>query len=237
MQRSHSQSGMTLVEIMVAVAIVALVAAVSVASIGSLGTTRLKGSAYLVAAAVQRGFSYSATHGQNARLVVDLDEQVLSLEGGEGKLVIDREVEGGVGEPGEDEETGKDPSSKTPEPAEQGFDLGVETLSEQIRSGFHSGEVPRYKPPVFAPIGDRRFDACELEPRVTFLAVYSVLYDEPRREGKAYVYFFPDGFGDHAVIQITNTSGEIFSVEVMPLMGRARVHNFAFVPDLEEEME
>lgn len=225
---------MTLVEIMVVVAIMALVAAVSVASIGSLGRTRLKGSAYLVAAAVQRGFSYAATHGENARLVIDLDENLLTIERGEGKLLMDRSVDGGVKDPEDEEEQ---PDEATPEESEEGFDfdLGVETLTQQIRTGFHSGEVPRYQPPIFAPIEDSRFDGRELEPRVEFLAVHSRLYDEPKQDGKAYVYFFPDGFGDHAVIQLTNSASEIYSVEVLPLMGKARVHNYAFLPELEED--
>jgi prepilin-type N-terminal cleavage/methylation domain-containing protein len=237
MVRLVRQRGMTLVEILVIVAIVALVASVAVASIGSLGRTRLRGSAYMVAAAVQRAFSYAATHGENARIVVDLDEHVLTIEGGEGRLLVDRSVEGGVEDP--DEEGDEVPADEGGGDEEDSFDfdLGVETLTEQIRTGFHAGEVPRYKPPVFAPIPGHAFDGRELEPRVQFLAVHSFLYDEPKREGEAYIYFFPDGMGDHAVVQLTNRAGEIYSVEVQPLMGRAAVYNYAFVPDLAGELD
>jgi len=227
---------MTIVEIMVIVAIAALVASVAVASIGSLGRVRLRGSSYLVASAIQRGFSYAATHGESARLVIDLDEHTVTLEQGEGRLLIDRSVEGGVEELSEEERAEMEAEAE-PEEEEVTFDLGVESLTQQIRNGFHQGEVPRYKPPVFAPIGDKRFDARHLEPRVVFLAVYSPLYDEPKREGKAYIYFFPDGMGDHAVVQLQNKAGQVHSVEVQPLTGRARVYNYPYVPTFQEEEE
>ncbi|MBW2260767.1 MAG: hypothetical protein JRG91_02255 [Deltaproteobacteria bacterium] len=229
---------MTIVEIMVVVAIAALVASVAVASIGSLGRVRLRGSSYMVAAAIQRGFSYAATHGEAARLVIDLDEHTVTLEQGEGRLLIDRSVEGGVKELTEEELEEMEAGSEG-EDEEGGvkFDLGVETLTQQIRNGFHQGEVPRYKPPVFQPVGDRRFNAKRLEARVVFLAVYSPLYDEPKREGKAYIYFFPDGMGDHAVVQVQNNAGQVHSVEVQPLSGRAKVYNYPYVPTFQEEEE
>jgi hypothetical protein len=229
---------MTIIEVMVIVAIAALLAAVAVASVGSLGRTRLMGSAYLVAAAIQRGFSYAATHGESARLLIDLDENTLTLEHGEGRLLIDTSVEGGVKEPGEEElEAMAGEKAKEDEEEEVEFDLGVETLTQQIRSGFHQGEVPRYRPPMFEPIDDDRFVGRSLETRVVFLAVHSPLYGEPKREGKAYVYFFPDGMGDHAVVQLENKAGQVYSVEVQGLTGRARVYNYAYVPDFDEDTE
>jgi len=240
MRASPDESGMTIVEILVVLAIVALAASISVATIGSLGRTRLRSSSYLVAAAVQRGFSWAATHGEAVRLVIDLDDSTLTLEHGEGRLLVDKSVEGGVEE--EMEEEGE-PTEKeaAPAKAEGGFlpefDLGVETLSEQIKSGFHQGEVPRYKPPVFKPIPDKRFEERELEPRIVFLGVYSPLYEEPKRDGKAFIYFFPDGMGDPAVIHLQNPGGQITSVEVQSLSGKARIYNYPFVPEFREEDE
>lgn len=232
---------MTIVEILVVVAIAALVASVAVASIGSLGRVRLRGSTYLVAAAIQRGFSYSATHGESVRLMLDFEENVLTLEHGEGRLLIDKSEEGGVHELTEEEldELEAEEAARLEEEEEEGggveFDLGVETLSQQIKSGFHQGEVPRYKPPMFEPIADRRFQARRLERRVVFLAVHSPLYAEPKRDGKAYIYFFPDGMGDHAVVQLQNKAGQVYSVEVQPLTGRAKIYNYAHVPEVIEE--
>lgn len=238
---ARPDAGMTLVEILVVVAIAALIASVAVASIGSLGRVRLRGSSYLVAAAIHRGFSYSATHGEAVRLVLDLDEHALTLEHGEGRLLIDKSVEGGIKELTEEEleEMAAEEEAAAGETEGGGFDfdLGVETLTQQIRTGFHQGEVPRYKPPVFEPIGDKRFQERGLETRVVFLAVHSPLYDEPKREGKAYIYFFPDGMGDHAVVQLQNRAGQVHSVEVQSLTGRAKIYNYPYVPEFQEEEE
>jgi type II secretion system protein H len=229
------QQGMTIVEIMVVVAIAALVTSIAVVSIGSMGKVRLRGSATRVAAAVQRGFSYSATQGESVRLVLDMEEDTITLEHGEGRLLIDTSVEGGVGVAEEEDEPAPEPEEEDEE--EVKFDLGVQTLTEQIRSGFHQGEVPRYKPPMFQTISDRTWSGMNLEPRVSFLAVHSPLYAEPKQDGTAYIYFFPDGMGDHAVVQLENRAGQIYSVEVQPLLGRARIHNYAYVPEFEEAEE
>ncbi len=238
---SGAESGMTLVEIMVAVAIVAIVTAGAVVTFGSMGRVKLRGAAYMVAAGIQRGFSWSATHGEPARLVIDLDEDTLTIEHGEGRLLIDRTKKDGLED--EDEDEGEEKQEGGPYDGSKGgsasgaagaeFDLGVETLSEQIRMGFHEGEVPRYKPPSFEPITDKRWDGMSLEDGIEFVAVYSLLYAEPQQDGKAYIYFYPDGMGDHAVIQLSSKSGQIYSVEVLSLVGKARIHDFAFVPEPE----
>ena len=230
------EAGVTLVEVIVVVAIAALVAGITIASIGSLGRTRLRGSAFKTAAAIQRGFSYAATHGEATRLVVDIDENTFTLERGEGRLLLDTSVEGGMEDRDEEDEEGGNVESEAPEEPEDEFslDLGLDSLTSQIQSGFHSGEVPRYKPPVFQPVSNKRFNEKPFDKGVTVLAVHSPLYIEPKQDGQAYIYFFPDGMGDPAVIQLQNDAGLVYSVEVQPLMSRARIHNYAYVPELEE---
>jgi hypothetical protein len=37
--------------------------------------------------------------------------------------------------------------------------------------------------------------------------------------------------GEHAVVQLMKSDGTVYSVEIHPLTGRGRVHNFAYEPD------
>jgi hypothetical protein len=62
---------------------------------------------------------------------------------------------------------------------------------------------------------------------------------ELRTEGEGSVYFFPGGVAEQAVIQLSDSSETVYSVEIHPLTGNARIHNFAYEPldDLGDEGE
>ena len=47
------------------------------------------------------------------------------------------------------------------------------------------------------------------------------------------------GFAEHAVVQFSDSSDTIYSVEIHPLTGNARIYNFAYEPldDLDDEGE
>ncbi|MFH1438375.1 MAG: hypothetical protein ABIJ56_21885, partial [Pseudomonadota bacterium] len=203
----RESSGMTYMEIMVAIAIVALVASGVIVGFSSLSRSRLKSSAYLIIAAAQRGFSYATARNEHVRLTLDLDENTILFESTEGKLLIDKKKLEEEYMEQEEEEEGDEEDLDVGEEAGSGgpsgdFDLGVSTLAERIRDGFHAGEVPKYKPPSFLPIGGRAFAERSLEGGVKFFAVYSQLFEDERREGKVYIYFFPDGTADHTAIQL-----------------------------------
>ena len=53
------------------------------------------------------------------------------------------------------------------------------------------------------------------------------------------MYFFPGGVTEQAVIQLSDSSDTVYSVEIRPLTGHARIHNFAYEPvdDLDDTGE
>ena len=53
------------------------------------------------------------------------------------------------------------------------------------------------------------------------------------------MYFFPGGLAEEAVIQLSDSSDAVYSVEIHSLTGNARIHNFAFEPvdELDDEGE
>ena len=58
----------------------------------------------------------------------------------------------------------------------------------------------------------------------------------PREDGQAAIYFFPGGLTEHAIVQLMDRSGAIYTVEIESLTGRARVYDFAYEPEtLEDE--
>jgi len=54
---------------------------------------------------------------------------------------------------------------------------------------------------------------------------------EPRESGQGAVYFFPTGMTEHAIIQLSDGRGRVYSVEIHPLTGQAKVHAEAFEPE------
>lgn len=240
--RRPGSAGFTIMEIMIVLAIIAMVAAGVILGFSSLSRSKLRSSAYLLAASAQRAFSYSTSRNESVRLVLDLSEGGLLFESTEGTVLIDKEAleeereeeeeaEKEDEAEGDDSGTGRE-SDKTP-----AFDLGVEQLAERIKSGFHQGEVPRYKPPAFTPVADRHLSENSLEDGVKFYAVYSQLFEEEKREGKAYVYFFPDGTADHTAVQIQGKSGEIYTIEILPYSARVKIYDYPYVPPMEDEEE
>ena len=63
--------------------------------------------------------------------------------------------------------------------------------------------------------------------------------EEPRSEGEGGVYFFPGGVTEHTVIQLTDGSDTIYSIEIHPLTGNGRIYPYAYEPlsDLDDEGE
>lgn len=244
----HDAAGFTFVEIMVVIAIVSMVAAGVILGVSSVSRSKLRSSAFMMAASVQRAFSYATTRNESVRLVLDIDERVILFESTEGSVLIDKEnLEGKTDE---EEDAGKEKTEADAETAPGGgggllgggtdtgkFSLGVDQLAERIKNGFHTGEVPRYKPPTFAPVADSQLAERQLDDGVAFYAVYSQLFDGEKKDGKAYVFFFPDGTADHTVVQLQGKSGEIYTVEILPWSARVKIYDYLYVPDFEDEAQ
>jgi general secretion pathway protein H len=63
----------------------------------------------------------------------------------------------------------------------------------------------------------------ELPKGVYFNSVETVNSKEPITNGLAYVHYFPEGFVEAAVIQITNRKGMTWTLVISPLTGQAEV--------------
>jgi len=248
----HDAAGFTFVEVMIVIAIVSMVAAGVILGVSSISRSKLRSSAFMLAASVQRAFSYATTRNESVRLVLDIDEREILFESTEGSVLIDKEnLEGkteeeeGAGEEGKEAEQAPEKGATTTPGGGAGlmgggtdtsqFSLGVDQLAERIKNGFHTGEVPRYKPPTFTPVADSQLAERPLDDGVAFYAVYSQLFDGEKKDGKAYVFFFPDGSADHTVVQLQGKSGEIYTVEILPWSARVKIYDYLYVPDFEDE--
>lgn len=93
-----------------------------------------------------------------------------------------------------------------------------------------AGSPAGYRGARFARLDGRAGEVRQLEGGISFLRAYTPHEPKAREQGRAYVYFFPGGTAERAVIQLTDGDERVYSVEVHPLNGRAVIHRFEFEP-------
>lgn len=205
---------MTLIEMLIVVVIIALASAGVVYSINALTNTNLRSAAMTVSAASRFAYNRAIGQGNTVRLVFDLDAHQMSFEEAHGRVTLARLDDATRREL----EDGEDGTAVDPWAAAR------ERLSKTIRPSF--GASP------FAPIPGRRYEAQPLGSGVRILRLIVPHEPEPRIEGRGAIYFFPGGQTEHAVVWLGNDSDRVYAVELHPLTGRTRVHDYAYEPDV-----
>jgi general secretion pathway protein H len=206
-----------LVEILIVVALIAILSGAVLFGSGVLGGSRERAAATLVVSAVRLGLARANTTGRPARLVFDLDAEKLTLEE-TSSLVLTRDKSG-------DEEAQEEEEAKSDEARPDAVaDLENEAKldAEEVVDG------PRAPPPTFAAV--QQFAAEDDEPEgralgsgVSFRFVQTEHDPAPRTEGKAYLYFWPGGETEHAVVHLGREGSNGFSILVSSLTGRAKI--------------
>ena len=77
----------------------------------------------------------------------------------------------------------------------------------------------------FQPSESRLLAKYTLDKGLSFAGVMTSHQADLAENGQAYVYFFPNGTTENAVIYVEGDEDDVMSVEVMAMQGTARVHN------------
>ncbi len=199
-----------MIEVLLVLALVGLIAGGVISGTGMLGGTRQRAAATLVLSAVRQALTHANSNGLPVRLVFDLEEHRMSMEETRARMLRTTADED------EDDLTGGAAAATETER------LAAEE-SERILEG------PREPPPRFSPI-----DALGVDPDdaaagralggdVKFLSVHTEHDPAPRTEGRAYLYFWPGGGTEKAVITLGRPDSEPISILVSALTGRAQI--------------
>src|SRR5690606_24983904 len=78
--KRRSQSGVTLIELLIAVGLVALMTGGVAYGMGAFGATRLRTSATMILSGIRTAMTHANTTGYPTRLVFDLDQRTVHLE-------------------------------------------------------------------------------------------------------------------------------------------------------------
>jgi general secretion pathway protein H len=199
--------GVTLVEVLIAIALVAIVTGMAMMGGSVADGARLKHSAVMMAGAVRIAYGHANATSKVVRLVFDMDARTVSIEEASSDLKLARnDVTGGAAAATEAEKKATEES-------------------DQILKG------PRAARPMFQKVKamgwdpDKDKSGRELEKNIRILQVETGHQDLPQKTGRAYLYFWPGGQTERAAIQIAIKDTEIDAVSmtvlIAPLTGKA----------------
>jgi hypothetical protein len=184
-----------------------------------------------MAGAIRYLFDRASTTGRVHRLVLDFDTGKYWAEVTEDAFVF------GAGK--ETEESRKLEAEKIAKEEE------AKRIADE-KDAFFGTQIPaRYIPKPFIP-KRAKFDAFRgtaikpvtLKSSVKLSDIYTPRLVEPLYEGKGYVYFFPLGMAEAAVIHLSDKKRETFyTLIVHPLTGRVSVKNSFVAANLTDQVD
>jgi len=220
---------MTLIEIMVVMVLVILMVGSATAGLRSLAKSDLRASASKMAGAVRYLFDRASTTGRVHRLVLDMEKGRYWAEVSDDHFIM----AGGR----ETEASRKEEADKLAKEAEEAKKLADE------KSGLDEMQA-RYKPEPFRPkrASFAAFKEMAVKPvdlKGALIAdVYTPRLAEPLDVGRGYIYFFPLGMTEAAIVHLTDKKREAFySLVVHPLTGRVQIKNSYVEPPLEKQYD
>ena len=208
--RPNSARGFTMVELLLAIALMAILFGVIVSSSSMMSGNRLRSAAGLMVTAVRLAITRTNVTGHSIRLTFDLDEQRLLMEESADRMLRLKDKDGK-----EEVNAGADPATE------------AEREATKYADGIIKGpRVPRakFKPMPIGSDDSNPEKGRELGRSIHYRLVQTEHDSKPRTKGRAYLYFWPGGGTERAVVQLQRGEGdEILSVLVSPLTGRAKI--------------
>ena len=226
---AYADAGMTLIEVMVVLVLVALMVGSAVAGIRSMAKSDLRASASKMAGAIRYLFDRASTTGKVHRLVLDMDKERYWAEVSDDRFVM----AGGR----ETEESRKKEADKLAKEAEEAAKRADE------KAGLDEMQA-RYKPEEFRPKRARfgAFKEMAVKPvdlkGARIADLYTPRLADPLDVGKGYIYFFPLGMTEAAIVHLTDLKRDaVYSLVVHPLTGRVQIKNSYVEPPLEKQYD
>ena len=220
--------GFTLIEVMVVFAIIGLMAMATTQGFRSLRKADLREASTQMSGAMRYLFDRASTTGKIHRLVIDMEQGMYWAEVSDDKFFIPREAESEEAlRTREDREADEDEEeARKRERADREAQMGKSAPSG---SSFDLSklEVGDFRPKRarFAAFKDLALKPVRVK-KTKIQSVYTPRVTEPLTSGRAYIYFFPLGQTEPAIVTLSNPEGETFySLVVHPITGRVRIYN------------
>jgi len=203
------QRGLTLIEIVIAIALIALLSGSLLFGKNMLVGSRVKSAATLIVSAVRFGLTRANATGKPTRLVIDLDKKQLAIEEASGSSMLR--------EKSKDQTGGADAATAA--------ETKARTEAERIVEGPHAARPHFSKLTGVTGAVEELSAGRALGDGVEISQVRTEHDEDYVREGRAYIYFWPAGTTERAVVQLKKAGDKEASLTVVlsPLTGRAKI--------------
>ena len=225
-----------MLEMMLVLGLVGLLTGSVVIGFRSFAKSELRGSSAKLAGAIRYLFDRASTTGKIHRLVFDFEEGKYWAEVSDDRFFMPRERETDESRLKEAEEIAEEEKAK--QEAEARGESAEPTEEEMMI------DPSRYQPTEWKPKRARFEGFQERALKVVTLknaklaGVFTPRYREPVSTGKGYLYFFPLGQTEPAVVHLSDEDGETFySLLVHPLNGRVKVEAGYVAPRVDQQFD
>lgn len=204
-------AGLTLIELVIVMALLAAIVTIVIPSVVNIIGANLRTTVSEVAGSIRFTYDLAARKNVPFRLVFDLDERAYWVESSSEKYLFDREKTG-VSEGRLDEDAEQD---KERERSRRFVD----------RSYIEGGEMwqPKGKP-SFSDFAGRYTKKKSLPEDIFFQDVWVAHQEDRVTAGRAYLYCFPTGMTERAVIHIGDDAEDAYTLVVEALTGVVKIH-------------
>lgn len=225
-----AQAGITLIEVLVVMSLVALVVGSATIGFRTLIKSDLRTSASKMAATIRYLFDRASTTGKVHRLVLDMEKGRYWAEVSDDRFIMD----GGR----ETAETRERLARKLAKESEDAKKRAEERAGlDEMRARYMMNEF-RPKRAQFNTFREMVVKPQDVKGGGVIMDVFTPRLAEPLAAGRGYVYFFPLGMSEAAIIHLADKSRESkYSLIVHPLTGRVQIKNTYVDPPIERQFD
>lgn len=202
---------MTLIEIMVTLAIVGLVLGITISQIGGSFDSKARQATREFSATIRYLYNKAASENLTMRVVFDFEKQSYWVEATGDRFLLENE-EARAERAKKEKKPESKPEARTEAKSDGTSDVPVETAVQKAEAKFGAVDSHLLKP-------------TQLPGGVFFKDIYTEHDSSPVTSGNAYVYIFPNGSVERAIVNFRNEDdSEKRAVELNPMTGDSRVY-------------
>jgi general secretion pathway protein H len=229
---SSASGGFTLIEVMVVLLIMGLLASLGVMGFRAVTKGDLRESTAHLSGAIRYLFDRASITGKYHRLVIDISGGKYWAEVSDDRFYAPNEAETPADRRKREEDEAAADEDERQRLEKQQNNYGGGTVAAGSSFDLSKLEVAEFRPrrARFAAFKETALKPVSLK-KLRIRSVYTPRMTEPVTTGRAYLYFYPLGQTEPAIVTLSDASGEtVYSLVVHPITGRVRIYNTEVLP-------